>query len=318
MKRIVVLILFLLTVAGSAFAKPSNDTTWKESTITLETKTGKLYGTLCTPRGFASGPVALIIAGSGPTDRDGNSPMMKTDAYKILAHKLAENGISTLRYDKRGIGDSRAAISKSTVLHFEDMVSDANGWLLFLKMDKRFTKIIVIGHSEGSLIGMLISKEGVSEFVSIAGPGESGDKILKTQMAVQPKSVQDTAFPIIDSLAAGKLVSNVSQRYYALFRPSVQPYLISWFKYDPCAEIKKLTIPVLILQGTNDLQVSADDAKKLKEASLKAKLILIDSMNHVFKIIKGDKTQNINSYSNPSLPIAPELPADIGDFIYQD
>lgn len=301
-----------------AFAKPANDTTWKESKIVLETKTGKLSGILCIPKGFGKGPVALIIAGSGPTDKDGNSPMMKTDSYKMLAHKLADNGISTVRYDKRGIGDSKAAATKATVLHFEDLVNDADGWLQMLKSDNRFTKCIVIGHSEGSLIGMLIANNGADEFISISGVGESGDKILKAQLLVQPKAIQDTAFPIIDSLAAGKLVPGVTQRYYALFRPSVQPYLISWFKYNPSDEIKKLTMPVLILQGTNDLQVSIDEAKMLKETNPKAKLILLDSMNHVFKIIKGDRTENLNSYSNPSLPIDPELPANIGDFIYQD
>ena len=318
MKNLFLAAVILLVYSCKGASKPAKDTSWTESSVALETKTGKLFGTLCTPKGLTKGPVALIIAGSGPTDRDCNSPMMKTDAYKMLAHRLADNGISTLRYDKRGIAESKAAMTKETVLHFEDLVDDANGWLQMLKADKRFSKVIVIGHSEGSLIGMLISKNGADEYISISGIGESADKVLKIQLAAQPKSVQDTAFPIIDSLAAGKLVPNVSQRYYALFRPSVQPYMISWFKYDPSAEIKKLTIPVLILQGTNDIQVSVDDAKKLKEANPKAKMILIDSMNHVFKIIKGDRTENMNSYSNPSLPIAPELPADIGDFIYQD
>ncbi len=318
MKKLLFVTVIFSIYSCNSSAKSAKDTVWVESSVMLETKTGKLFGTLCTPKGFTKGPVALIIAGSGPTDRDCNSPMMKTDAYKMLAHKLADNGISTLRYDKRGIAESKGAMTKESVLHFEDLVDDANGWLQMLKADTRFSKVVIIGHSEGSLIGMLIAKYGADEYISVSGVGESADKVLKTQLAVQPKSVQDTAFPIIDSLAAGKLVKNVSTRYYALFRPSVQPYMISWFKYDPAAEIKKLTIPVLILQGTNDVQVSVDDAKRLKEANPKAKMILIDSMNHIFKIIKGDRTENLNSYSNPSLPIDPELPADIGDFIYQD
>jgi len=318
MKKLLLITFIFLVYTSNSFAKPAKDSTWVESSVTLETKTGTLYGTLCFPKNFTKGPVGMIIAGSGPTDRNCNSPMMKTDAYKMLAHQLADNNIATFRYDKRGIGESKGAANKETTLHFEDLVNDANAWLQLLKQDKRFTKIIVIGHSEGSLIGILIANNGADEFISISGVGESGDKILKTQLMVQPKSVQDSLFPIIDSLAAGKLVKNVNPNFNALFRASVQPYLISWFKYNPANEIKKLTIPVLILQGTNDMQVSVDDAKMLKEADPKAKLILLDSMNHVFKIIKGDRTENINSYSNPALPIDPELPADIGDFIYQD
>jgi fermentation-respiration switch protein FrsA (DUF1100 family) len=152
-------------------------------------------------------------------------------------------------------------------------------------------------------------------YISIAGMGESADKVLKRQLSSQPKPVQDTAFPIIDSLVAGKTVKNISKDYRALFRPGIQPFLISMFKYNPAAEISKLTIPVLILQGTNDIQVTVDDAKKLSAADKKAKMILLENMNHIFRVVEGDRDANLATYNNPNLPIAPELVIDIGEFI---
>lgn len=295
----------------------NRDSNCVETKITLETKTGTIFGTLCTPKDFINGPVALIIAGSGPTDRNCNSAMgFKTDAYKILAHKLAEQHIATVRYDKRGIGESAAALTNEPDLTFDDFVNDAVDWIEMLKADKCFTNVIVIGHSEGSLIGMIAAKRaGADKYISIAGAGESIDKILKTQLSAQPKSVQDSAFPIIDSLKAGKIVKHVEPLLYSLFRPGIQPFILSWMKYDPAVEISKLTIPVLIIQGTNDIQISVDDAKKLSEADKNAKLVLLQNMNHIFRVVEGDRQANFATYNNPALPIDPKLVATIADFI---
>lgn len=262
-------------------------------------------------------PVALIIAGSGPTDRDGNNPMMKNNSLKILASELSKNGIATLRYDKRGIAESKAAGKSESDLRFDDYVNDAKGWIQLLKQDKRFSKVIVIGHSEGSLIGMLAGTTA-NKFISIAGAGQSADKILKEQLSSQPKEVQDLSFPMIDSLQNGKTIDNVPPILNSLFRPTVQPYMISWFKYDPQNEIKKLSIPTLILQGTNDIQVSVEDAKRLSNANPKAELVLIYNMNHIFRIIDGDRQINLATYSKGNLPIANELVKSITDFILKD
>jgi uncharacterized protein len=174
---------------------------------------------------------------------------------------------------------------------------------------------VVIGHSEGSLIGMVAAYKHADGFVSVAGAGRSADKILKEQLSKQPQSVQDLSFPVIDSLVKGKTVSNVDPMLYSLFRPSVQPYIISWFKYDPQAEIKKLSIPVLVLQGTNDIQVSTEDAHLLAKANDHAQLVLIDNMNHILKTVQGDRDANIATYTNPSLPINDTLVDAIVNFI---
>lgn len=128
-------------------------------------------------------------------------------------------------------------------LRFDDYVNDAAGWIKLLKKDKRFSKVIVLGHSEGPLIGMIAANTAIADaYVSLAGAGQSADKVLKEQLKHQPQAV-DMCYPIIDSLASGKLVKNVNPKLNSLFRPSVQPYMISWFKYDPQIEIRKLPCP---------------------------------------------------------------------------
>ncbi len=288
-----------------------------ETDITLHTPTGDILGTLCIPKNFIRGPVALIIAGSGPTNRNGNSPIgLKTDAYKILAHKLSDNGIASIRYDKRGIAYSRNAAPDESKIRFDDYVNDAIEWINLLKSDNRFTKVTVIGHSEGSLIGMIAArKANVDNFISIAGAGESIDKTLKRQLQNLPPEEKDKAYLMLDSMAAGKTTPNTDPSLNPVFRESVQPYLISWIKYDPAVEIKKLTIPVLIIQGTDDLQVTVQDAEELSAADKHAKLILLDRMNHIFRDVNGDKEANMATYNNPLLPIDSNLVTDICNFI---
>lgn len=311
------LVLALLFFTMQIKASTKNDTSFIETNIVLQTNTGEIFGTLTTPDKFDKIPVALIIAGSGPTDRDGNNPMMKNNSLKMLAVELSKKGIATLRYDKRGVAESMAAGKTEADLRFDDYVHDAREWIELLKQDQRFSKVIVIGHSEGSLIGMLAAANA-NQFISVAGAGQPADKILKEQLSAQPKEIQDLSFPIIDSLKNGKTVENVPPMLFALFRPSVQPYIISWFKYDPQAEIKKLSIPILIVQGTNDIQISAEDARRLSDAKPGAQLVFIDNMNHILKIADGDRQANLATYTNPSLAIADELVKRITDFILMD
>lgn len=312
----------IVTVLFSAplFAAPQTDTTFTETTIILHTVKGDISGTLTVPDSVKGKiPVALIIAGSGPTDRDGNTrsgkaTMMKNESLKLLAHGLASHKIASLRFDKRGIGESMTAATTEADLRFEDYINDAGSWIDTLKKDHRFTKVFVAGHSEGSLIGMIAAHKKADGFVSIAGAGRSADKILKEQLAAQPARIKDSSYPIIDSLVMGKTVQNVPKILFALFRPSVQPYMISWFHYDPQTEIKKLTIPVLILQGTNDLQVTVDDANLLSKSHPKAQLVLIKNMNHVFRIVEGDRKANLATYITAD-PISTELITTIATFV---
>lgn len=306
-------ILVLLNIPSIASA--DIDTTFTETPIVLHTATGDITGTLTIPSQPAKMPIALIIAGSGPTDRNGNNPMMKNESLQKLAYGLASNNIASLRFDKRGIGESKSAAKSEADLLFEDYINDARGWIALLKKDNRFTKIFVAGHSEGSLIGMIAALHSANGFVSIAGAGRSADKKLKEQLAPQPPAIKDPSYSIIDSLVLGKTVQNVPGMLFALFRPSVQPYMISWFRYDPQTEIKKLRIPVLIIQGTNDLQVTVEDANLLAKSNTKAQLTLIKNMNHVFRIVAGDRKENLAAYITPTIPISEELINAISAFV---
>lgn len=272
----------------------------KESTpVILHTQTGDIEGTLTIPLAAERMPVALIIAGSGPTDRDGNGPLIKTDTYKQLAHALSLHKIAALRYDKRGVGKSMAAMKSEKELRFDDYVQDAREWIAWMRQDKRFTGIILIGHSEGSLVGMLAAQEGVDRFISLAGAGFSADSILKQQLGAQPL-LRERSFSIIDSLKAGLTVAQVPPMLFTVFRPGVQPYMISWFKYDPAMIIARLNIPVLILQGTNDLQINVADAERLHAANAKSELVILDGVNHVLKKV-ADMAENQRSYRDPAL-----------------
>jgi alpha/beta superfamily hydrolase len=316
MKKFGLLPVVFLLLTFPLMAAAENDTTYTETNVVLHTASGDIAGTLTIPANApAKLPVALIIAGSGQTDRNGDNPMMKNEGLQKLAYGLAAKNIASLRFDKRGIGESKAAAKSEADLRFEDYINDARSWIEWLKKDKRFSKIFVAGHSEGSLIGMIAAHNTAQGFVSIAGAGRSADKILKEQLAAQPAMVKDSSYPIIDSLVLGKTVGNVPKMLFVLFRPSVQPYMISWFHYDPQAEIKKLTIPVLILQGTNDLQVKEEDANLLAQSNTKAQLLLIKNMNHIFRIVEGDRKENLATYITPDLPISEELVNAISAFV---
>lgn len=292
----------------------------KEEMVTLETKEGSIHGKLLLPNGDKTYPVVLLIAGSGPTDMDGNTPMIKgkNNSLKYLAEELAKNDIASLRFDKRGIASSAAAGKDESQLRFEDYVNDVIGWIDYLARDKRFSGITVAGHSEGSLIGMLAcqSRPMVKTFVSLAGAGRPAYEILEEQLATQPEMIKNEVASINASLKEGKSVDKISMYVQALFRPSVQPYLISWYKYNPQQVIASLKMPVLLIQGEKDIQVAVKDAELLKKAKSEADLLLIDSMNHVLKDCDTvDPQKNIATYGDPSLPVNTLLVSALTSFV---
>jgi uncharacterized protein len=279
-----------------------------------------LHSTLLLPKDMGKPmPVVLLLSGSGPTDRNGNSPALagKNNSLLMLAEGLASNGIASLRYDKRGVGESAGAMVAESDLRLDTYVDDAEAWCEQLRKDKRFSVVVIAGHSEGSLIGMLAAKRCSADgFISISGAGRAAADILRTQLAGKlPPELATQSDAILKNLEAGKTTDNTPPELAAIYRPSVQPYLISWFHYDPAKSIAALTVPVLIVQGTTDLQVSVDDAKRLAAANPKAKLLLIEGMNHVLKEVPADRDKQIASYSNPDLRLAPEFLIGIVDFV---
>lgn len=288
-------------------------------TLSLDTPTGKIYGTLVVPGGAGPFPLVVIISGSGPTDRDGNSPLLPgaNNSLKLLADGLAERGIASFRYDKRGIGESRAAVPSEAALRFDMYADDAAAWATKLRADPRFSTITIAGHSEGSLLGMIAAQHApVDGFVSIAGAGRPADQVLREQLKAQlPAPVLAQANAALDTLLAGHTIASPPPGLLSLFRPSVQPYMISWLAVDPRKEIGRLEIPVLILQGTLDAQVAPSEAESLARAQPKAKLVMIDGMNHVLKRVAADASAQRSSYSDPTIPDAPELIDAIASFV---
>lgn len=284
--------------------------------ISLQTKTGSLKGSLDSPTGVPPFPVVLIISGSGPTDRDGNQPAMKNDSLKLLGQALASRGIAALRYDKRGIAESAPAGPREEDLRFETYIADAVQWVNLLRRDPRFSRVGVIGHSEGSLMAMLVAKQTkVDALVSIAGASQPASELIRKQLDTKlPPYLKASSDQILNELVAGRIVTEVPKDLMAIYRPTLQPYLISWFKYDPVREIVPLEMPVLIVQGTTDLQVSPDDAKRLAEAKKDAKLRVIGGMNHVLKRATSLAEQRA-TYTDPSLPIETQIVEEITAFL---
>jgi len=285
--------------------------------LELDTGAGVLYGSLLLPQSDSPVPIALLIAGSGPTDRDGNNPMGRNDSLKRLAQALAKQGIASLRYDKRGIAASRAAGPDERGLSVERYVADAAAWGRKLKADPRFDRLILIGHSEGALIASLAAEQaGADALVAIAGSARPIDQLLREQLQGKlPPPLLAQSEALIDALKAGRTRPEVPRKLMVLFRPSVQPYLISLFRQDPAAAFARLRLPALIVQGRHDIQVGVQDAEALKAAKPDAELALIDGMNHVLRIVPAAAKQQLASYNDPQLPLARALPERIASFI---
>ena len=304
-------ILFISIVFVSTFFQA------QEETIALQTSTGNIEGTLLLPT-VEKPPIALIIAGSGPTDRDGNSSGLKMNYLKMLAEGLYENNIASIRYDKRGIGASVIPGLKEDDLTFSHFISDAELWMDKIMDDSRFGDIVVIGHSEGSLIGMIASQnKNPNKFISIAGPGITMLATLRRQLKDQPPYILSMSEPILEKLEKGQTVDSVPPLLNNLFRESVQNYLISVSKYDPAVQISKLKCPVMIVQGTTDIQIEVLDAEKLAEANTNSKLLIIEGMNHILKEAPENRLLNIQTYGNPDLKIKEGLVDSISKYILE-
>jgi alpha/beta superfamily hydrolase len=308
MMRFYIPAVVLLLIANSLFGGEPAE---------LKTDTGILRGTLEVPKTPEHWPAILFIAGSGPTDRDGNNSIAgRNDSLKLLAEALAKRGIGSLRFDKRAIAESSQAGRKEEDLRFETYIDDAVQWGKQLLKDPRVRFLVVLGHSEGSLIGMETCKKlDAKGFISIAGSGRPASRLILSQLEPKlPAEMYQQCKSIIEQLEQGKTVAGTPAELNALFRPSVQPYLISWFKYDPAKRLAPLKIPCLIIQGTTDIQATVDDAKLLAKSNQQAKLVVIEGMNHIFKKVPNDLQQQIKSYNDPSLPVVPELVEKIAAF----
>jgi pimeloyl-ACP methyl ester carboxylesterase len=291
------------------------------SAITARGPNGPLEGTLLDAG--AKAPVVLIIPGSGPTDRDGNNPLGITAApYRLLAEALGQKGISTVRIDKRGMFGSKAAIPDANKVTIGDYAADTHAWVKAIR-DRTGAKCVwVLGHSEGGLVALesAQSPQGICGIILVSAAGRKLGDVLREQLRANPANAPllSDALAAIDSLEAGKTV-DVSAMHPALqklFAPQVQPFLMNEMAMDPAKLAGSTKVPVLILQGGRDLQVSEADAKALAAAQPKAKLVLIPAMNHVLKdVASDDRAANAATYADPSFPVDSTLVDAIAGFV---
>lgn len=303
---------FELTKEEDEVTEAEEDGTFLE----VETDLGTLYGQLERPTSEGEVPIMIIIPGSGQTDRNGNSPGAHNNSLKLLAEQLAKEGIASVRYDKRGAGENEQAIISEEEMTFDQFIEDAVAWVDLLKEDEHFTEVGMIGHSQGSLVGMLAAQESnVDTFVSLAGAGHPIDEVMYDQLSEQlPDDLLKESEEILQQLKGGNQVENVSQELQGAFRPSVQPFLSSWMKYDPTEEIAKLAIPTLIINGGRDIQVPVSEAESLYETNVDGELVIIENMNHVLKEVSENREENMQSYVDPDLPLAEGLMAELVEF----
>lgn len=305
------------TTSASAPA-PASCPASSEHEVTVTNAYGAMLGTLLLPAGCGPFATVLILPGSGPTDRQGNNAMgVGANTYRLFAEGLAAKNVATLRYDKAGMAASKSAMPKTEAdMRFDMGASDAALFVAALRKESRVGHVILAGHSEGSLLAMLVAKQAkVDGYVSIAGAGRPIAMVLREQLSRQMTgTLLAQADDIIASLEKGQTVGAVPVSLLPIFRPSVQPYLISWFKYDPAKELHALPTPALIVQGTTDVQVDVADAKLLSAARPDAKLLLVDGMNHVLKTATLDKDSQNAAYTSPTLPIVPALVDAVATF----
>lgn len=304
------IIISILFISNSLFAQDKKFSTEEVSTSTL------INGILYKPENYSKKTkLVIIIAGSGIPDRDGNAPGIQTNSTKYLSEDLAKNGYAVYAFDKRTIAQIKAGNVSEKDMSFDDLIADAKDIIKYFRAKKAYSKIIIAGHSEGSLVGMIAARDNADAFISLAGMGRSFDEVVVEQIAKQAPFLKEETQKNFDLLKSGQTFELKNQMLESIFRESVQPFIISILKYNPAVEIKKLEIPILLINGTKDLQVSVEDAKKLKEANPNSELVIIENMNHVFKEIKGDNTENVSSYTNIELPIIPELTRNILIFL---
>lgn len=276
----------------------------------IEVEDGTLYGKT---EYAGKDTLVILVSGSGPTDMDGNTSLTlgRNDSLVQLAKALKKKGSSTLRYDKRTAGKSAQSITTEE-MDFDLFVDDCEEIIRYGK-EQGYKKIFIAGHSQGSLVAMLAAaKEKVDGVISLSGPGFPIDVTLERQITPQ-LGADSREITIIKGLRKG-VIDNTVKEDDPLFSPKNQRFLLTWMEYDPVDAIRELDCPILIIQGSKDLQVDQSEFDKLTAASPKSKAILIEGMNHVLKPVK-DQEENINTYTNPSYRVDGQLIEEIAVFV---
>lgn len=278
---------------------------YREESVTFQGAAAALGGTLVTPAGSTTRGCVLILAGSGPTDRDGNAGKIQANIYRDLAHVLGGQGFMTLRYDKRGIGESQGDYFAAG---FWDLVDDATTAVEFLRQRAATLPIILLGHSEGCIIAAAVNaRQPIQGIVWLAGPCESLSVTLARQ---QERGLEDLGkMPGLMGALIRALHLPESQRRQAKvvmdqIMASDLPSLrirgakvnAKWIReqhaYDVTQDLPKVHCPTLAIAGSGDVQVIPEHARSVAETvGGPAEWHIIPNMTHVLR----RTTQPINT-----------------------
>ncbi len=282
--------------------------------VTIPGPQGPLAGTYQPAEGKSGGAVVVIIPGSGPTDRDGNNPLgVKAQSYKLLAEALAVRGVASVRIDKRGLFGSAKAVADPNAATIEGYAADARGWAQFAAKRAGAKCAWIVGHSEGGLVALQAAQDatGICGVILVSAPGRPIVQVMRTQFKANPANapILPAALAMLDAVEAGKTVdpATLPPPLPMMFPVAVQKYLVELARFDPAKLAASARVPIVIVQGDNDLQVSVDeDAKVIAAAQPKARIVVLPGVNHVLKVVPAnDRASNRASYGNPTLPIAP-------------
>ncbi len=291
------------------------------TTVIAPGPNGSLEGTYLDAGNNA--PVAIIIPGSGPTDRDGNNPMGVTAAsYRLLAEALAERGVSTIRVDKRGMFASKDAIPDPNKVTIANYADDAHAWAKVARKATGAKCVWLIGHSEGGLIVLEAGQDttDICGVVTVAGPGRRLGSVMRQQLRANPANapILAPALHAIDELEAGRRVDTATlpAPLQPLFNPAVQPFLMDLFSYTPTVLAASLKLPLLVINGDQDLQVTVEDARVLAAAQPKARLVIAKGVSHTLKTVEGEgRAANMATYVDASKPVSSMIVDAIATFV---
>lgn len=311
MKKLIIIPLIILATFISIYTIDN----FKE--VKFKVEGGYIYGNLLEPRENPKDAIVIITAGSGPTDRDGNSPFLegRNDSLKYLAYQLKDKGIASFRYDQRSSGKSYKSLTDPNI-KFDHLVEDLVECIKYIKEKKEYKTIYLIGHSQGAFISVLAAQhQKVDGVVTIAGAARPIDEILVEQFERQDVGLANVLKEELKKVKEGKESTAENKEIKMLLSGQNGEFVRSWMKYDPAAEIKKLDTPLYFIYGTSDLQVKAVEINYFGDIIKNDNFKILKDMNHVLKVSPEDEKENLKRYSFPNYPLHPDLVDSIEGFI---
>jgi hypothetical protein len=314
MKKLIILIFCIpyLVNAQDPFAKKSFSKEAADNSDFIVNN--NVVGTLLLPETTGKSPLIIFVHDQGVVDRNGNDLRSRHFAYKQLADTLLNQGIATYRYDKRTFTEIKTRRVSNNIL-LDDFVVDVKEAIYAFSKDERFSKIILLGHGQGSLVSLLANNKNIDKIISIGGSGMSIDDVIVEQIALQQPGLDKVARKTFDQvLSQDDIVEDIERDLTSIISPQMQPFMKSWMKYKPTELAAGISTPVLVIHGKLDRQVAVKQATLLDKAFPNSQLVIIKGMNHIFKEVIDDDLMSSKSYIDPNFSIHPQLIEEVVSF----